>query len=71
MNKSPLILKLLIRILLLIAVIPAFGQADKYTILMDSLPELMKLHGGNPNSPTLWQDLCHGLYSMNDFIYLR
>jgi hypothetical protein len=41
------------------------------TILMESLPELMQLHGGNPNSRELWHDLCHGLFSMNDFIYLR
>jgi hypothetical protein len=41
------------------------------TILMDSLPDLMQLHGGNPNSSELWHDLCHGLFSMNDFIYLR
>lgn len=40
-------------------------------ILMDALPELMQLHGGKPDSPELWHDLCHGLFSMNDFIYLR
>ncbi len=39
-------------------------------ILMESLPGLMELHGGNPNSEGLWQDLCHSLFSMNDFIYL-
>ena len=46
-------------------------ESHEYTILMDSLPDLMKLHGSNPDSPDLWQDLCHGLFSMNDFIYLR
>lgn len=45
--------------------------SHELTILMDSLPELMQLHGGNPNSLELWHDLCHGLFSMNDFIYLR
>lgn len=40
-------------------------------ILIDSLPALMELHGGDPNSPALWHDLCHGLFTMNDFIYLR
>jgi len=39
-------------------------------ILMESLPGLMELHGDNPNSEGLWQDLCHSLFSMNDFIYL-
>lgn len=39
-------------------------------ILMESLPGLMELHGGNPNSEGLWQDLCHSLFSMNDFIFL-
>ena len=46
-------------------------QNDELTILMESLPALMELHGGNPNSAGLWQDLCHGLFSMNDFIYLQ
>ena len=46
-------------------------ETHEFTILMDSLPELMKIHGGNPNSLELWHDLCHGLFSMNDFIYLR
>ena len=46
-------------------------QNDELTILMDAFPGLMELHGGNPNSPGLWQDLCHGLFSMNDFIYLQ
>ena len=41
------------------------------TILMEALPELLKVHGGNPESTELWHDLCHGLFSMNDFIYLR
>ena len=46
-------------------------QNHELTILMDTFPGLMELHGGNPNSPGLWQDLCHGLFSMNDFIYLQ
>ena len=41
------------------------------TILMETLPGLLEVHGGNPNSAELWHDLCHGLFSMNDFIYLR
>ncbi len=40
-------------------------------ILMEALPGLMQLHGGSPDSADLWQDLCHGLFSMNDFIYLQ
>jgi len=43
---------------------------QEIAILMESLPGLMELHGGNPNSEGLWQDLCHSLFSMNDFIYL-
>lgn len=39
--------------------------------VMESLPELMQVHGGDLNSPALWHDLCHGLFSMNDFIYVR
>ena len=46
-------------------------QNHELTILMEAFPGLMELHGGNPNSPGLWQDLCHGLFSMNDFIYLQ
>ena len=45
--------------------------SQELTILMDSLPELMQLHGGDPNSVDLWHDLCHGIFSMNDFIFLR
>ena len=47
-------------------------QAGRHeiAILMESLPGLMELHGGNPNSEALWQDLCHSLFSMNDFIFL-
>ena len=46
-------------------------EPHELTILMESLPALMQLHGGNPNSAGRWQDLCHGLFSMNDFIYLQ
>ena len=45
-------------------------ESHEISILMDSLPALMELHGGDHNSPGLWQDLCHSLFSMNDFIYL-
>ena len=45
-------------------------ESHETSILMDSLPALMELHGGDQNSPGLWQDLCHSLFSMNDFIYL-
>jgi hypothetical protein len=43
---------------------------QEIAILMESFPGLMELHGGNPDSEGLWQDLCHSLFSMNDFIYL-
>ena len=45
-------------------------ESHEVSILMGSLPALMELHGGDQNSPGLWQDLCHSLFSMNDFIYL-
>ena len=45
-------------------------ESHETSILMDSLPALMELHGGDQNSPGLWQDLSHSLFSMNDFIYL-
>jgi hypothetical protein len=38
---------------------------------LETLTQLMPLYGGNPQSPELWQDLCHACFSMNDFIYLR
>lgn len=40
-------------------------------VILNSLPGLMEVHGGDPNSRDLWHDLCHSLFSMNDFIYLR
>ncbi len=40
-------------------------------LVMESFPELMQIHGGDPNSHELWHDLCHGLFSMNDLIYVR
>ena len=37
---------------------------------LESLTELMALHGNNPESRELWQDFCHVFFSMNDFIFV-
>ena len=38
---------------------------------LDSLTEFATLYGGDADARDAWRDLCHSLFSMNDFIYLR